>query len=229
MHLSAPELMEHGTPQPGQFVMVGCEGFSLERPLGIASYDTETDTLLLVFAVVGGGTTWLSQRIVGDTIKLRGPFGNGFSGVDGKVLLIGGGLGLPPLLYTAKTFGNTDIAIGFRNKDAQLLVPEFIDACEHVVVATDDGSLGLHGNAIAAADKLCEKNNYTAVMACGPLPLLRAVKTWVTEKNIECYVSLEEHMACGVGACLVCACAAGDTYKRVCKDGPVFLAGDVTL
>ncbi|MCL2545949.1 MAG: dihydroorotate dehydrogenase electron transfer subunit [Oscillospiraceae bacterium] len=221
--LHTPEVQES---KAGQFVMVKCDGFWLERPLGIASHEGEE--MLLVFAVKGKGTKWLSARGMGDEIVVRGAFGNGFPQVHGRALLVGGGLGLPPLLYTAQEM-DCDIACGFRNKESVILLSEFTDACRHVALATDDGSIGLHGNAINAAEQLMQKNDYATVFACGPHPLLRAVKVWAEEKKLPCWLSLEEHMACGIGACLVCACASSGTYKRVCKDGPVFAADEVDV
>ena len=165
---------------------------------------------------------------MGDEIDVRGPFGNGFPTIDGRVLLIGGGLGLPPLLYTAQSM-DCDAAMGFRSKDSVILLPEFTDACRRVAVATDDGSVGLHGNVLQAAEELLKNNQYAAVFACGPHPLLRAVKSWAAERKLQCWLSLEERMACGIGACLVCACSSGNTFKRVCKDGPVFAAEEVDV
>ena len=223
LRLSVPEIKQAAA---GQFVMVKCGEALLERPLGVASFcDGE---MLLVFAVKGKGTKWLAQREVGDEVIVRGAFGRGFPDIDGRILLVGGGLGLPPLFYAAQSF-DCDVAMGFRNKDNVILLSEFSDACRNVAVATDDGSLGVHGNALLAAEKLLEKNQYSAVFACGPHPLLRAVKAWASDKDLQCWVSLEERMACGIGACSVCACASGDTYKRVCKDGPVFSADEVEL
>lgn len=220
MWLEAPEIQGGA---PGQFVMVRCEGHTLARPLGIA--ERNGNALRLVFAVKGDGTQWLAAREVNDEATVQGPLGNGFPLVDGRVLLIGGGLGLPPLHYAATAY-DCDAAVGFRNKAAALLVPDLASKCKAVAVATDDGSLGLTGNALAAAEVLCN-NSYAAVFACGPTPLLRATKAWAAERGLACYLSLEERMACGVGACLVCACASGDSFKRVCKDGPVFSAEEV--
>ena len=219
--LNAPEVT---AGMPGQFVMVKCEDCTLARPLGIA--EQKGQALRLVFAVKGGGTRWLAQRQPGDELGVMGPLGHGFPSLPGRVLLIGGGLGTPPLLYATQQY-DCDAALGFRGKEQALLIADFTDVCGQVAVATDDGSLGLRGNALAAAALLTQRSDYAAAFACGPVPLLRAAKAWCAERGLPCYVSLEERMACGVGACLVCACAAGGTYKRVCKDGPVFDAREV--
>jgi len=230
MGLDAPEI---GVSVPGQFIMVRCGGFTLDRPLGIAAHDGGIVTV--VYAVKGGGTQWLAGRQPGDEVILRGPFGNGFSKIDGRVMLIGGGLGVPPLWYYAQ-HNDCDAALGFRDADNIVLDGEMRDACRNVVIATDDGSLGLRGNAPDAAGVLAAGNTYAAVFACGPVPMLKAAKAWAAAKGLPCWLSLEERMACGVGACLVCACAMhnaqctmhnGVEYRRVCRDGPVFAADEV--
>jgi dihydroorotate dehydrogenase electron transfer subunit len=204
-------------PAPGQFVHVAVPGFSLRRPISLCGYDN--GVARLVFSVKGRGTAVLAGYKPGDSIDMLGALGRGFPapvpGADGSsrgITLIGGGVGLPPLLYYAKTYENTRLIAGFRNKENVILADEFPSA------------------------ELCFGDDYPhtkigetdMVLVCGPYPMLKAAAEVCALKGIPCFVSMEERMACGVGACLVCACAVqGGGYKRVCRDGPVFPAGEV--
>lgn len=218
---------------PGRFVHVKCgEGLLLRRPISICNWSAERDLMRLVFEVRGEGTHWLSQRKVGDSLDVLGPLGHGFqTEADGRYLLVGGGIGVPPMLGCAVHGGKESVAVlGFRSAKNVMLLEEFSKACNgNVRLATDDGSLGHHGFVDALVRQELERDhNFTAVLACGPKPMLRNVARVAEEFGVPCQVSMEERMGCGVGACLVCACDMADgTRKHACKDGPVFDSKEV--
>ena len=193
-------------------------------------------TLRLVYRVAGKGTAEFSTCKAGDELDILGVLGNGFpvDRVKGKrVFLMGGGIGIPPLLDLAKAIeGKKQILLGYRNKD--LFLEEDMEKYGDVYVATEDGSVGTKGNVmdIIKAHSL----QADVIMACGPMPMLRAIKAYAAEQKIEAYISLEERMACGVGACLGCVCKTTreDAHShvhnaRICTEGPVFEAGEVDL
>ena len=218
----------------GQFLHIACgEGLLLRRPISVCMVqeDEPQDTARVVFEVRGEGTKWLAQRQVGDKVNVLGPLGNGFTVTpNDRLLLVGGGIGVPPLLgQAAFTAKNSTAILGFRSADRAMLVEDYRDYCEAVYLCSDDGSLGRHGFVDAQLKDILEKDkNFTAVLACGPKPMLKNVTKVVAEYGVPCQVSLEERMACGVGACLGCAVQMADgTMKHVCKDGPVFDAKEV--
>jgi len=187
---------------------------------------------MFVFEVKGQGTLWLSRREPGDALDILGPLGNGFYFPDGNIIVVGGGLGSPPILFAAQSARSGVTAIlGFRDKSRVLLVSEFKDVCDEVYLTTDDGSLGICGQVTLPLEELIKKGGFGAVLACGQHAMQHAVSKLCEQYKIPCQVLLEERMGCGVGACLVCACATrknGREYmSRVCKDGPVFDAGEV--
>ncbi|NLD87309.1 MAG: dihydroorotate dehydrogenase electron transfer subunit [Clostridiales bacterium] len=215
----------------GQFVHIKCgnENF-LRRPISIC--DVRGDDIVIVFEIRGKGTDWLSRRTVGEELDMLGPLGRGFDTCrEGRILLAGGGIGLPPMLYTSKLLKSCDAVLGFRSKSLVMLEEEFREICENVIVSTDDGSYGYAGYAVNAARELIKTNSYIAIYACGPKIMLKSFVELAEELNIDCFISLEERMGCGFGACLVCSCktkqADGFTYSRVCADGPVFNAKEV--
>ncbi len=226
--LDCPELADE--VRPGQFADIRCEGFTLRRPISIC--EKRSDGIRLVFEVRGEGTRWLAGRRAGETLDLLAPLGNGFELIKGaRALLIGGGIGVPPLLELAKYYGDdAAAALGFRHGGAVILERDFASLCE-TAIATEDGSRGVRGYVSAAADALAEKRRPDIVYACGPSPLLKYAAALAERLGVRCQLSLEQRMGCGVGACLVCACKvkADEGYKRVCKDGPVFEATDVEL
>lgn len=236
MWLDAKEIAVQA--KPGQFISVYSNDKSrvLPRPISICEIDREKGTLRIVYRVVGKGTEEFSKAEAGDSFEILGPLGNGFPIEEAKgkkVLMIGGGIGVPPMLQTAKEIeGEAIIVSGYRNQD--LFLKEELESAGTLFIATEDGSVGTKGNVVDAI----RENQIEADMmfACGPKPMLRALKDYALEKGIPCWISMEEKMACGVGACLACVCQSKDVdshsrvhNKRICKDGPVFLSTEVEL
>ena len=223
------------TPEgPDQFVHVKC-GHSrlLRRPISICEWmgDEPEDLVSVVFEVRGDGTAWLSRRKPGDRLDVLGPLGRGFRmDREGRYLLVGGGIGVPPMLGCAKwTAGRSTAVLGFRSADRAMLSEDFQKSCKEIFLCSDDGSIGRHGFVDAQVRDILEKDkDFTAVLACGPKPMLKNVAAVAAGFGVPCQVSMEERMACGVGACLGCAIQMADgTMQHVCKDGPVFDAGEV--
>ena len=224
--------------KPGQFISVYSNDKSrvLPRPISICEIDREQGKLRIVYRVVGKGTEEFSKALAGDTFEILGPLGNGFplEKAKGKrVLMVGGGIGVPPMLQTAKEAeAEAVIVSGYRNSD--LFLKEELENAGSLYIATEDGSVGTKGNVL---DAIRENGIQADVMfACGPTPMLRALKQYAEEKNMPCWISMEEKMACGIGACLACVCQSKNVdahshvhNKRICKDGPVFLSTDVEL
>lgn len=215
--------------QPGQFAQILAPGKTLRRPISICEADAGRGTLRFVFEVRGEGTELLSRFEEGDSLDVLAPLGHGFTLGDTarRALFVGGGIGVPPLLYAAKQFGeNASVVLGFRTGSAVILEQDFRDAGCQVQVATDDGSYGYHGLVTG-----CLPEDADVIFACGPTPMLKAVCAFAKERGIPCQISLEERMACGIGACLGCACRirkdGREFYGHVCKDGPVFDAESV--
>ena len=220
---------------PGQFVLLYCaeKDHLLPRPISVCAADAAAGTIRLVYRIVGHGTTAFSRLREGDSVEVFGPCGNGFPSLPAtqRVLLVGGGIGIPPLLACAKAMPHSEAVLGYQGET--FLADEF-DALCPTYVATEDGRVGTKGNVL---DVILEQNlTADAIFACGPLPMLRALKAYAAEKEMPAFLSLEERMACGTGACLGCVCktkeidAHSHTKRaRVCKDGPVFLAEDLAL
>ncbi len=217
----------------GQFVNLYSKEKSQLLPRPISICEIEGNTLRFVYRRMGKGTTEFSALQPGDSIKLMGPLGNGFPESEKKVWLIGGGIGIPPMLQLAKTLGseNTCAILGYRK---ELFLLSAFEKVTKVYYATEDGSAGSKGTVINAIEDNALEGD--VIMACGPKPMLRALKEYALAHNMECYVSMEERMACGVGACLGCVCKSEHVddhskvkNKRVCKDGPVFDAREVDL
>lgn len=233
MWLGAGEMAKAAVP--GQFIAVYPNDSArlLPRPISICETDPEKELLRIVYRVAGEGTKELSSCRAGDTLSIMGPLGNGFPLKDKKALLIGGGIGIPPMLELAKALSCEKTAVlGYR--DSQTFLAEEIGKYAGLAVATEDGSVGTKGTVLDAIKVQGLKADI--IYACGPTPMLRALKEYAAKEGIECWISLEERMACGVGACLGCVCHSKDVdehsnvrNKRVCKDGPVFLADEVEL
>lgn len=220
--------------KPGQFVSLYCKDGSklLPRPISICEIDKNKGEIRLVYRVVGKGTEEFSQMTAGATVEVMGPLGNGFTPEGKKALLIGGGIGIPPMLELAKQL-KCDIQIVLGYRDITFMDKEF-EAYGTVYVSTEDGSKGTKGNVIDAIKS--NKLSADMIYACGPIPMLRGVKQYALEQGIKSQLSLEERMACGIGACLGCVCRTSETdhhsnvkNKRICKDGPVFYGEEVEL
>ncbi|MDO5015245.1 MAG: dihydroorotate dehydrogenase electron transfer subunit [Clostridia bacterium] len=217
----------------GQFLNVWCDK-TLRRPISVANIDKDKNIITLIYQIKGEGTKILSKKKIGDTIDVVGPLGNGFPEIyDKKVLLVGGGIGSIPLLYAAKEIKNPDVALGFTSKSEIILEEEFNLLCNNVKIATDDGSYGEEGYVGRLAEQMIEINKYDYIFACGPVLMMKAVQKLAKEKNIPIFLSLEERMACGIGACDGCVAKIIENgkseYKRVCADGPVFDGSKVVL
>ncbi len=207
----------------------------LPRPISICEINREEGLLRLVFRVVGAGTKEFSSYHAGDGISLLGPLGNGFPIEKKEALLIGGGIGIPPILQLSKELpGKKKIVLGYRDRD--LFLKEEFEKYGDVFVSTEDGSAGTKGNVIDAARAYGLENGTEIIYACGPLPMLKGVKSYGAGYGIPAWISMEEKMACGVGACLACVCRTNHTdkhsrvkNKRICADGPVFASDEADL
>lgn len=223
---------------PGQFVCLYTKDKSalLPRPISICEVDKENNMLRIVYRVAGKGTAEFSGYQAGENVEVLGTLGNGFpyeKAVGKKVFLMGGGIGIPPMLELAKEMDAAkQIVVGYR--DEKTFLKEDLEKYGEVYIATEDGSVGTKGNVMDAI----RENGLQAdmIFACGPMPMLRAIKKYAEEAGIPAYISLEEHMACGVGACLGCVVKTKEVdhhshvhNARICTDGPVFEAGEVNL
>ncbi len=228
------------TAGPGQFISMYTNDGSklLPRPISICEIDKERNMLRVVYRVTGEntGTEQFSKLKAGDTLPIIGPLGNGFplEKAEGKkAFLMGGGIGIPPILELAKQLNcEKQMILGYR--DAETFLQKEFEANGQVYISTEDGSVGTKGNVMDAIRE--HALDADIIMACGPTPMLRAIKNFAEERGIECYVSMEERMACGIGACLGCVCKTKEKdhhtnvhNKRCCKDGPVFLSTEVEI
>ncbi len=214
----------------------------LRRPISIYNINKERGTLEFIFQVKGKGTNILAKREIGEELDIIGPLGYGTFEVKDyeKVAIIGGGIGIFPLYELSKELKNNtttkiNMYLGFRNKEYVLLEEEFKNVSDKLIITTDDGTYKIKGFAIDELKKDIEKEKIDKIFACGPLPMLKAVQDLAKEKNIQCEISLEEKMACGLGVCLGCAVKTASSskeapqYWHVCKAGPVFNANDVEI
>ena len=242
--LEAPEIAHRA--QPGQFVNLYLNDPSrlLPRPVSICEALPQTGILRLVYRVTqkasGSGTQLLSAYRAGDALDVCGPLGNGFPlpepEPEGNFCLVGGGIGIPPLIGLGKRIadagGHVRFVLGYRGGD--LFLAEEAAGYGTLSVSTDDGSAGVHGtvtDAIRAYSILPD-----VYYACGPKPMLKGIKELAAQQSVPAWISLEERMACGIGACLGCVCrtvqADGHSHvknARVCTEGPVFAAQEVVL
>ena len=226
LEVYSPELAS--LANAGQFVEVQLsDEFTLRRPFGVAS--TKNDTIKMFYRVIGHGTDFLSRRNFGEILNVMGPLGNGFdTNVTGKIFLVGGGMGLAPLLCAAEKISNVDILMGGKTGDEVMFWErEFVDSVSEMFVTTDDGSLGEKGFVTNFLPEILQAGNYSAVYTCGPEIMMRNVALEVVANDIPCQVSFERRMACGLGACLSCSIDTANGRKKVCKDGPVFDATEV--
>lgn len=221
-----------GTAVPGQFVNISCSNF-LRRPFGIASVDRNKGTFKVGVKIIGEGTEEIASFDEGDGSWILGPLGNGFELKSDRYILVGGGSGVFPVNFLYEELCAQDkkvkVVQGFRDK-TQIIMnsPEYI-------LTTDAGDAGIKGNCCDGLDTLTDDDIKDAVVLCvGPMPMMRAVSAWASGKGLDCYVSLEQRMACGIGICLVCVCKIKAEeegipfeHKRCCKDGPVFDSKEV--
>ncbi len=228
--------------EPGQFINLYCKDGSrlLPRAISISEVDEKAGTFRLIYKVLGKGTQEFSRLHKNEEIDYLGPLGKGFT-LEGdhekpeeqEILIIGGGVGVPPLLELSKRLkGKKRVLLGFEKES--ILTEDFKKVATEVAVATTTGAEGIKGTVM----DLLEQGKYAPgkIYSCGPKAMLRAVQAWGRERNIPMELSLEERMACGVGACLVCTCKIKEgpheedwNYKRVCKDGPVFNGDEVVF
>jgi dihydroorotate dehydrogenase electron transfer subunit len=219
--------------EPGQFVHIRVSHHwdpVLRRPISISSYDYKKSQFTIVYRKEGKGTTLLSEAHSGMMLDILGPLGHGFPidevNIGETALLVGGGIGVPPLYELSNQLRIKGIKVihvlGFQTASAVFYEEEFLKNGE-TYVATVDGSYGTKGFVTDVMKEL----DFDCIYTCGPTPMLRAIETGYPNKKV--FLSLEERMGCGVGACFACVCKSGDSYKKVCSDGPVFRAGEVVI
>lgn len=231
--VSCPEVAVQA--KPGQFVDIRVPEFMLRRPISICEIDKTAGTIRLVFEVRGEGTGRLSALSCGEKIDMIAPLGNGFSYDAGqKVVVVGGGIGVPPLLELAKQFhGSAAAVLGFRDESASILEEDFKKVCAEVLFYTDNGTKGKQGFVTDGLKELLSREKPDVIYACGPEVMLKNIIVLADGAGIPCYVSMEQRMACGVGACYGCACRmvmdGKEYYGHVCKDGPVFDSKQILL
>lgn len=221
--------------KPGQFLSMYCSDRTrlLPRPISICGINKDEGTLRVVYRIAGEGTREFSELEAGDKLDVLGPLGNGFTMKEADAILIGGGIGIPPMLELAKELPAAKKAVVLGYRDHTFLKEEF-EACADVYVATEDGSQGAKGTVIDAITQFGVEGK--VIYACGPMPMLKAIAVYAEEHGMEAQISLEERMACGIGACLGCICKSKTkdyhtnvNNHRICKDGPVFDAKEVVF
>lgn len=242
MTLQYPEGEAPDAVNPGQFagIYTGNPAMLLPRPISICEWDPACRTLRFVFRVAGAGTAELAAMKEGSRTDMLGVLGNGYdlSALAGrKVLLLGGGIGIPPMVGLAEALHDlpgTEVTAAMGYRDNNLFLTEELSACSRLLIATEDGSVGTKGNVLDAVRENAIEAD--VVCACGPMPMLRAVAGYAKEKEIPAYISLEERMACGVGACLGCVTRTREVdahshvrNARICTEGPVFRAEEVEI
>jgi len=226
----APEIVHHASP--GQFVMVHMPSSArhmLPRPYSICSVNIDRGELVVFFEIGGRGAEMLAAVEVGVSLRVLGPLGRGFPEVSPGSLLVAGGMGVAPLVFLAASAEVPRTLIyGSRSSSRLACPPEDLKLPGLTLVeTTEDGSRGIKGTACDVAETIIPSSS--AVFACGPRHMLAAVAASAKRNGIRAWVSVEERMACGIGACLGCVVKTENGYLRVCKDGPVFPAGEVNL
>ncbi|XJZ28437.1 dihydroorotate dehydrogenase electron transfer subunit [Bacillota bacterium Lsc_1132] len=225
---------------PGQFVHIKVNNGMdplLRRPISISSFDPVKQEITMIYRKEGRGTSLLSAKEVGMNADILGPLGNGFpveeTLEDGTALLVGGGIGVPPLFELSRQLSAKGVKVihvlGFQTASAVFYEDKFSQYGD-VYVATVDGTYGEKGFVTDVINQ--HQLAFDVLYACGPMPMLKALEQEFPDKKV--FLSLEERMGCGIGACFACVCKKGDDplgtgYKKVCSDGPVFRAGEVVL
>ena len=228
MTLTSPAVAAEALP--GQFVDVSVPlGTSiLRRPLGIAEVSRAEGWIRLIYRVVGQGTQALAAARPGARVSVLGPLGKGFRTQLHRPLLVGGGMGLSPLLFfAAESRGTASVLMGGRTKDELFWEHIYAPYVHEVFITTDDGSYGTKGFVTTLLPELLAKESYDGIAVCGPPVMMQRVAALAASYDVPCEVSLERHMACGLGACLSCAVDTKYGRRKVCKDGPVFSADEV--
>ncbi|MGO4887846.1 dihydroorotate dehydrogenase electron transfer subunit [Anaerobacillus sp. MEB173] len=226
--------------QPGQFVHVKVSDSIdplLRRPISICDIDHDNEQLTMLYRADGKGTQLLSKRVQGEQVDVLGPLGNGFPVEETKeneiALLVGGGIGVPPLYYLSKQLKARGVTVihvlGFSSGVDVFYEEKFAELGE-TYVTTVDGSYGVKGFVTDVIDE--RKLTFDTLYSCGPIQMLKAIGERFADRKV--FISLEERMGCGVGACFACVChdtndPEGTSYKKVCSDGPVFKVGEVIL
>lgn len=230
--LYAPEIAASAVP--GQFLHIRVSSVTyhplLRRPLSISHVDAKAGTVSTIYRIVGQGTACLATLNKNDSVDSMGPLGNGFTLQGQHPLLIGGGMGLAPLVFLAGALcpKPIEVVMGGRTEKEMFWAPIFEHVCEKIHITTDDGTLGSRGVTLDLLPELLQTGKFDMIYTCGPHVMMNGVARLAKEYNIPCQVSLEEYMACGVGGCLSCTCATNDgSRKKVCTDGPVFWAEEV--
>lgn len=219
--------------RPGQFVNVQKIGgvTFLRRPFGIVDADVETGAVTIIYRLVGKGTQEMAAMKAGDTISVEGPLGEGtFTTTEGKALLVGGGVGLAPLIFLAKALPTKPIVlVGGRTAAETFWTTFFEDYAEEIYITTDNGSKGIKGFAASALPQIFAAHPIDRVSTCGPTMMMKTVAEGCYTADVPCEVSMEKRMACGFGVCLGCTFESKLTGRRhkVCSDGPVFPAKEV--
>jgi len=227
--LKAPRTASEG--RPGQFAELDTKRATLLRkPISIANLDAEKGEVTFVFRTVGKGTKALSELEAGQDLDLIGPLGNGFTPTGKPALLIGGGVGTPPMWFLASRLKGrveTKVVLGARSAEDLILREEFAALGLEPIAATDDGSLGVKGTVIDAILGSGLPLGETEAYACGPLPMLKALAELAEKRGFSLQVSLEAYMGCGVGVCVGCVVPTSAGMLRVCKEGPVFNSKEI--
>lgn len=231
MVIEAPQIAE--AAQPGQFVHVkkpDSVNF-LRRPFSIADADRENGTITLIYRIAGKGTAEYAAMKVGEAFSILGPIGNGFALKDGRPLLIGGGVGIAPLIYLSRQLKDKKpiLLIGGKNKNEVFWEKYLQEFADKIYITTDDGSVGFKGFTVQLLPQILAENNIEHIYTCGPNIMMEGVAKLAHKHDIDCQVSLEKRMACGIGVCLGCTFEGKLTGKRrkVCTEGPVFASKEV--
>jgi len=219
-----------GNVLPGQFVEISTNGATLlNKPISVADVDCNRQIMSIVIKKIGKGTNAISKFVPGDVVKIIGPCGNAFPNPGKEAIIVGGGIGIPPLYFFAKFYPKTKfIAILGAGSKADIVLENNFNSLDNtqIIVTTDDGSKGEKGTVIPSLEKLLSEKKIT-VYSCGPKPMLAAVAKTCAMKNVNAFVSLEAYMGCGIGVCMGCVVNTVRGPERVCKEGPVFLAKDI--
>lgn len=236
--LHAPECFKKDV-RPGQFVHIKVPArgdLLLRRPISIMLADKSAQSLTLGIQTMGDGTKAICEAKVGDKLDVLGPVGHGFDTTNAKnAWVVGGGIGVAPMLYLLKEIAaqKPRAIFGFRSAELAFGTEYAKSFGAELSLCSDDGSLGQKGYVTNVMESLLATEKPSVIYACGPTPMLRSVQTFAKEHGITCYVSLEERMGCGIGACVTCTCKAvvnGEEKRpRVCMDGPVFNAAEVII